>query len=425
MFSYRSAVRIGSVVWIGLFLGFILVIGWAPPASAVGNLKLGPVELHPYFQIAESYDSNVCRSENMVCQNPNDPAKTYDAHDWYTVFTPGLQAALPFQNGRFEAEYRGDWGRYNNLKFWNYSDNLTRGNLKFKLAGGLSLRLNEEYVNGHDAPGYAQSVQLDLYHRVTSGAGTDLEVGPKLKISLDYTNMILNYADDARNGYRDRIDNTVGGAVYYKFLPKTSALLEYTYTATNFQDVDPGPIGSAALTDVKMNNKDQRGYLGLTWDMTERSKGTVKVGYSVKDYQESGIDTFKGGIVAIDLSHELTQRTWVKFDAIRDVNESNSVTQPYYLTTGGRLVLNHNIHPKVSFKLNAGYSRDQYPNEETIGTETRKRIDNSWDLGGKFEYRIQQWLNFGLGYDHTQRLSNFSDLGYVDNLFTFSVGALL
>ena len=424
MSSYRS-VEICSAMWIGLILSFIFVIGWAPQASAVGNLKLGPVELHPYFQVAEAYDSNVCRTENMVCQNPNDPAKTYDAHDWYTVFTPGLQAALPFQNGRFEAEYRGDWGRYNNLKFWNYSDNLTRGNLAFKFAGGLGLRLKEEYTNGHDAPGYAQSTQLDLYHRNTAGAGADLEVGPKLKFSLDYTNMLLNYADDARNGFRDRIDNTTGGTIYYKFLPKTSALLEYTYTATSFQDVDPGPIGDANLTNIKMNNKDQRGYLGLTWDATERSKGTVKVGYSVKDYQESGIDTFKGGVVSIDLSHELTQRTSLKFDAIRDVEESYVVNQPYYLTTGGRLVLNHNIHPKVSFKLNAGYSRDQYPNDMTIGTETRKRIDNTWDLGGKFEYRIQQWLNFGLGYDFSQRRSNFSDLGYVDNLFTFSIGALL
>ena len=425
MSSYRSAVQTFSVVWIGLILSFIFVIGWAPPAAAVGNLKLGPVELHPYFQVAEAYDSNVCRTENMVCQNPNDPAKSDEAHDWYTVFTPGLQAALPFKNSRFEAEYRGDWARYNNLKYWNYSDNLARGNLTTKFAGGLSLRVKEDWTNGHDTPGYAQSTQLDLYHRNTAGAGADMEIGTKLRLAVDYTNMILNYADNARNGYRDRIDNTTGGTIYFKFMPKTSALLEYTYTATSFEEPDPGPVGDAALTNIKMNNKDQRGYLGLTWDITSRSKGTVKVGYSVKDYQESGLDTFKGGIVAIDLSHELTQRTSIKFDAIRDVNESNSVTQPYYLTTGGRLVLNHNIHPKVSFKLNAGFSRDQYPNDETNGTETRKRIDNTWDMGGKFEYRIQQWLNFGLGYDFTQRRSNFSDLGYVDNLFTFSVGALL
>jgi hypothetical protein len=421
MSFYRSAELTGSVILIGLILSFIFVIGWAPPASAVGNLKLGPVELHPYFQVAESYDSNVCRTETMVCQNPNDPndpSKSKDAHDWLTLFTPGLQAALPIRNSRFEAEYRGDWGRYNNLKTWNYSDNLTRGNLALNFASGLSLRIKEELTNGHDAPGYAQSTQLDLYHRNTAGAGVDMEVGPKLRLAVDYTNLILNYADDARNGFRDRIDNTVGGTIYYKFFPKTSALLEYDYTAASFYEGDPGLPGSP-----KHNNKAQRGYLGLTWELTAKSKGTVKVGYAAKDYQESGLTNFQGGIVSIGLSHDLTQRTSLKFDAIRDVQESYIATQPYYLTAGGRLELNHNIHPKVSFKLNAGFSRDQYPG--AIPPETRKRVDNSWDLGGKFEYRIQQWLNFGLGYDFSQRRSNFSDLGYVDNLFTFSVGALL
>jgi hypothetical protein len=417
MSFFRSPVQSRPVVTIGLILIFIFVIGWAPPVSAVGNLKLGPVELHPYFQVAESYDSNVCRSENMVCLNPNDPTKTKDSNDWLTVFSPGLQAVLPFQNSRFEAEYRGDWGRYNDLKVWNYSDNLTRGNLALNFAGGLSLRMKEELANGHDAPGYAQSTQLDLYHRNTAGAGADMQVGPKLRFSLDYTNMLLNYADDARNGFRDRRDNTFGGTIYYKFWPKTSALVEYDYTDVNFDKSNP------ALFSV--DSKVQRGYLGLAWELTAKSKGTVKFGYATKDYKETGLTNFQGGIVSIGLSHDLTQRTSVKFDAVRDVQESYIVTQPYYLTSGGRLELIHKFHPTVSFKLNAGFSRDQYPDDMTIGAETGKRVDNSWDLGGRFEYRIQQWLNLGVGYDHSQRRSTFSDFGYVDNLYTFSVGALL
>ncbi|HTN44625.1 MAG TPA: outer membrane beta-barrel protein [Nitrospiria bacterium] len=396
-------------------LGF--VIGWAPPASAVGNLKLGPLELHPYFQVSESYDSNVCRSEDMVCLSPDDPSKSKDANDWLTLFTPGLQAALPFQNSRFEAEYRGDWGRYNELKVWNYSDNLAKGNLALNFAGGVSLRIKEEWTNGHDAPGFAQSLQLDLYHENTAGGGIDWQVGPKLRVAVDYTNLMLNYADDARNGFRDRTDNTVGGTVFYKILPKTSALLEYEYTDVNFVEGD--------VATKSVDNATQRGYLGLTWDVTAKSKGTVKAGYARKDYQESGVDNFQGGIVSIGLSHEMTQRTSLKFDAVRDVQESYVAGQPYYLTSGGRLELIHAVHPKVTFKMNAGFSRDQYPDDMTVGTETRKRIDNSWDLGGRFEYRIQPWLNLGLGYDYSQRRSTFSDFGYVDNLYTFSVGTLL
>jgi hypothetical protein len=417
MSSYRSAEQTGSVILIGLILNFIFVIGWAPPASAVGNLQLGPVELHPSFMVTEAYDDNVCRTENRQCQDPKNSNETKDGTDNYTIFSPGLQVALPFQTHRFEAEYRGDWGRYNEFKTENYTDNNVKGRLALHFPGGLSVRGKEEYTSGHDAPGTAQNIQIDFFHRNTAGGGLDFEVGPKLRLAVDYTNLILNYADDARNGFRDRTDNTVGGTIYYKFMPKTSALVEYDYTATNFDESNP------ALLSV--DNKTQRGYLGLTWDITARSQGTAKAGYAKKNYQESGVSNFQGGIVSIALSHELTQRTSLKFDAVRDVQESNIVNQPYYLTTGGRLVLNHNIHPKVSFKMNAGFSRDQYPDDMTIGTETRKRMDDTWVLGGRFEYRIQQWLNLGLGYDHSQRRSTFSDFGYVDNLYTFSVGALL
>jgi polysaccharide biosynthesis protein VpsM len=425
MSSSYSPMPTRPMILIGLILSLIFVLGWSPSAAAVGNLKLGPVGLHPYFQIAESYDSNVCRTENMICQNPNDPTKSKDANDWVTLFSPGLQVALPYKISRFEAEYRGDWARYDDIKFWNYSDNLARGRFEVNFPGGLSLRAKEDWNNGHDAPGYGQSTQITFYHRNTAGGGADFEVGPKLRLAADFTNMILNYADNAQNGYRDRIDNTVGGTIYYKFLPKTSALLEYTYTATNFGEVNPGPVGDAGLTNIKMNNKAQRGYLGLTWDISTRSHGTVKAGYSRKDYQESGLDNFQGGILSMALSHELTRRTSLKFDAVRDVEESNVVNQPYYLTFGGRVALNHDIHPKVSLKLKTGFSRDQYPNDQTIGTQTRKRMDDTWDLGGGLEYRIQEWLEVGLGYDFTQRRSTFSDFGYVDNLYTFSVKTLL
>lgn len=425
MSSYRSPAQTCPVVLISLILSFIFVIGWTPPVSAVGNLQLGPAELHPFFQISESYDDNVCRTDKKVCQDPKDSTKTKDGKDNFTVFSPGIQLALPLQDHRFQAEYRGDFGRYREFKTENYSDNTLKGDLALNFPGGLSVRLKDDWTSGHDPRGFAQNIQIDFFHRNTAGAELEMQVGPKLRVAVDYANMILNYADDARNGFRDRTDNTVGGTIYYKFLPKTSALLEYDFTSVKFDEADPGPVGNANLTNIKLDNKAQRGYLGLTWDITARSQGTVKVGYTRKQFQESGLNEFKGGAVSIALSHDLAQRTSLRFDAVRDVRESNIESQSYYLTTGGRLELVHKIHPKVSFKLNTGFSRDQYPGTMTIGTETEKRMDDTWDVGGRFEYRMQPWLNLGLGYDHSQRRSTFSDFGYVDNLYAFSVGAVL
>lgn len=418
MSFYPFPVAFPAGVLIVLILGFMVLMGWSPPASAVGNLQLGPLELHPGFQISESYDDNVCRTKQKLCQDPQDstPGATKDGKDEFSVFSPGLQVALPFLgNNRFDAEYRGDFGRYNTFKTENYSDNDVQSHLAIHLPVGLSLRMNEDWTDGHDAPGYAQNILIDFYHRNTAGGELGMEVGPRLRMAVDYTNLKLNYVDDARNGFRDRTDNTVGGTIYYKFMPKTSALLEYDYTAVNFDRFN---------TDLfSVDNRVQRGYLGLTWDVTSRSQGTVKVGYTHKNFKESDLDNFKGGIVSVGLSHELTARTSLRFDGVRDVQESNIVNQPYYLTTGGRLELIHQIHPKVSFNLRTAFSRDQYPDADP--GQTRPRLDDTWDTGARFEYRPRTWLNLGLGYDHSDRRSVFRDFGYVDNLYTFSVGAVL
>jgi hypothetical protein len=423
MSSYRCPVQSCPMVLIGLLLSFSLVIGWAPPASAVGNLQLGPVELHPFIQISEFLDDNVCRTEKKLCQDPKDSTRTKKGNDDYTVFSPGLQIVLPLREHRFEAEYRGDWGRYTKFKTENYSDNNLGSHLVLDFPGGLLIRLKEDWVDGHDPRGYAQNIDMDFYHRNTAGAGVEMQVGPKFRVAVNYTNLILNYAVDARNGFRDRTDDTVGGTVYFKFLPKTSALLEYDVTSVKFDEADPGPVGNSGLMNIKLDNKVQRGYLGLTWDLSSRSQGTLKGGYTRKDFKESGLTEFKGGIVSLALSHDLSSRTSVHLDGERDVRESNLSIQPYYLSVGGRLTLVHQIHSTVAFKLRGGFSRDQYPKADP--GQTKNRMDDTWDAGADFDYRPQPWLSLGLGYDHTGRRSVFNEFGYSDNLYSFRIGAIL
>ncbi len=419
MFSYRPSARYFSSVLIGVVLSFIPALGSVPSVLAVGNLQLGPVELHPFFQISELFDDNVCRTEAKLCPDPQNSAKTKDGEDQITIFSPGLQLMLPFQDHRFQAEYRGDFGRYTVFKTENYSDNTIKGDLAFNFPGGLSILLKDDWKSGHDPRGFAQNVDLDFYHRNTAGAELGLRVGPKLRLAFNFKNLDLNYQDDARNGFRDRTDNTVGGTVYYKFLQKTSALLEYDYTAVNFDKDNTRLIPGGT---VALDSKAQRAYLGLTWAITTRSQGTLKGGYTRKEFQESGLTDFKGGIVSLVLNHELTTRTSVRLDADRDVRESNLATQPYYLSAGGRLELVHLIHSSVTAKLKGGFFRDQYP---TIGTQVKKRLDDTWNAGAGLAYHPRNWLNLGLGYDHSQRRSVIDGFGYIDNLYTFNLGVVL
>ena len=416
MSSYRSSARSCPAVFIGVVLGFMAAPGSVPSAWAVGNLQLGPVELHPFFQISESFDDNICRTEESICQDPRDSTKTKDGEDRITVFSPGLQAVLHLGNHQLRTEYRGNFGRYAEFKTENYSDNTLKGDLAFSFPGGLSVLLKDDWKNGHDPRGFAQNVDLDFYHRNTAGADLGFRAGPKLRLSLNAVTMVLNYADDARNGFRDRTDNTLGGTLYYRFLPKTSALLEYGSTSVSFDEDNP-VLGS-------VDSQVQRGYLGLTWEITARSQGTLKGGYVRKDFDPADAN-FSGGIVSLALDHDLSARSSAHLDAERDVRESNLVTQPYYVATGGRLELGHLIHSRLEAKLKGGFSRDQYPGAMTIGAETKKRLDDTWTAGAGLEYRPRTWLNLGLRYDRSQRRSVFDEFEYSDNLYTFNLGVVL
>ncbi len=416
----RSSARSHPAVFIGMVPCFILamlvVLGQSRPAMAIGNLQWGPVELHPSFGVSESFDDNICRTEDKQCLDPKDSTKTKNGKDWVIVFSPGLQAALPIRDHRFRMEYRGDFGRYNEFKTENYSDNALKSDLVLNFPGGLSAMVKEDWKDGHDPRGYAQNAQLDFYHRNTLGGELEMRVGPKLRVAVDYTNLVLNYSADVRNGFRDRTDNTIGGTVYYKFLPKTSALLEYDYTAVAFDEADPS-FGQ------KLDSKVQRAYLGLTWNITARSQGTIKYGYTQKKFQESGLTDFKGGVVSLILNHELSTRTSVHLDAERDVLESNVVTEPYYISTGGHLEIVHFIQPKLATRLQGGFFRDQYP--DIVSPQIKKRLDDTWTAGAKLDYRFREWLNLGIGYDHSQRRSVLDGFGYIDNLYAFRIGMAL
>jgi len=188
---------------------------------------------------------------------------------------------------------------------------------------------------------------------------------------------------------------------------------------------DQDNTGVIPGSTIALDSSVQRAYLGLTWNLTARSQGTVKYGYTRKKFKESGVTDFKGAVVRVDLDHELSSRTTVHLDMNRDVLESNLVTEPYYVSTGGHLEIDHFILPKLSSRIQAGFFRDRYPDQLTLGSQTKKRLDNTWTAGAGLDYRFREWLNLGLAYDHSQRRSIIDGFGYIDNQVVLSIGMVL
>ena len=74
------------------------------PLLEAGNIRAGPLKVHPHFGIAQTYTDNVFRT---------DPTFGGRKSDWYTTYAPGLQVRLPLL-GRHKLvfDYRSNIERY-------------------------------------------------------------------------------------------------------------------------------------------------------------------------------------------------------------------------------------------------------------------------------------------------------------------------
>jgi hypothetical protein len=398
----RDAVVIGVTGWI---LGGLVF--WPAAVQAAGNLKLGPLEIHPLVLVTESFDDNVCRSESKDC--PQD-GEIKEGRDSITLYHPGLLLILPLRDHQLQAEYQGDFARYSEFDDENYSDNTFRGNAALNFPGGLSIRAEDTWVDGHDPRGFAQNVELDFYTKNTASAAVRHPVGPKLWVEVRLAHFMLDY-EETRNDFRDRTDTTIGGTIFYDLFPKTSVLAEYNHINVTFENEEEPLSRDSTVQQIAA---------GVLYELTAKSKGTLKWGYEQKRFEEEDRQDFKGGIMTLGLDHEWTPRTLIQLTGERGSRESNLETEDYYVTTSGTLRATQRFGRRLSVLAETAIARDQYPDQ--AGEEGRR--DNTLRARVGVDYWFRQWLNTNTRYEHAVRNSNEKEFEYTDNLYTIGLGLI-
>jgi len=162
----------------------------------------------------------------------------------------------------------------------------------------------------------------------------------KLKLQLQYSNYNLDYKDDEVL-YRDRQDNSIGASVFYKFWPKTSLFAEYEYSDINFD------------SDSTYDSIENRYYGGVNWDVTAKTKGTIKLGYIDKKFDLSSVSDQNEFSMEIQTQHTLTPKRALQLNAYRRFNESDFEAASNFLATGIDLSLVQRFKKKWSGTLNA------------------------------------------------------------------------
>ena len=216
----------------------------------------------------------------------------------------------------------------------------------------------------------------------------------KLKLQLSYSNYFLDYKDSVVE-YRSRMDNSFGASVFYRFWPKTSLFLEYDYSDIEF---DSGTTN---------DNVENRYYGGVTWDMTAKTRGTLKLGFIDKDFDAPSVSDQDGFSVELQTQHNLTAKRALQVNGYRKFHESDLASASSFLSTGIDIGLLQRFSEKWSGSLNGFYERNEY--------NGINRDDDFFGIGPALRFKPKKWLYFDLFYYYYRNDSNISTYDYDAN----------
>jgi hypothetical protein len=357
---------------------FVLIHNFCSVSAGAGNLHLGALEIHPYVSVKETYSDNIF----AVAKDTTS--------DWITTITPGIKLALPYRQHLFTAEYNAVIDRYSSYSSENTTDHNAKVLADFKIGSLFGLKLSDTYTKGHEPRASSTSGQIEKFEKNAAAVTATYQLADRSKIQMDYTRTKWNFMV---SDYRSRNEDLVAAYFYYRFLPKTSAFVEYDWKNVVFDQTVNG-----------LDNRVHSGFLGLTWEMTASTKGTVKAGYLQKRFDAANKENFGTWGASADINHAFSDYSLLKIIALREVNETNLLGTSYFVTTGAYAEYTHKLTYKLSAVARASYGVDDYSN--AIGTDTVARNDKTFLGGVGLKYQMQDWLEFVLGYDYRNRNSN-------------------
>ncbi len=354
-------------------------------------MRAGSFEITPFIAVTERY------TDNVFCTN------TDVKSDFSTVITPGIELVFPRfkRNYHIDFLYQGDFERFNTFTSENADNHKVQGLFDVAFPVGMELHLKDLFLRTHDPRGVNISPELDFYKSNLFSASAAYSFADRFKVQADYNNYVLDYEAE-RNNFRNRTDNSLAGYIYYRFMPKTSAFVEYEYVITDFRESDD------------LDNKQYNIYGGITWEVTGKTKGTVKGGYGKTDFNDPTVEGFKSWIMGVAIDHNFTSRHSIKITGSRSMNDTNFLGANFFVTTTLSAEYLQRLTGKISAKANVGYSIDSYRGEIP-------RDDHTWQAGAGLVYEFKRWLLTEAGYSYTNRNSNIDDFTYENNTVFFRV----
>jgi hypothetical protein len=356
------------------------------------------VTLSPYFNLSFG------RDDNLFSSNAN--KKSSDL----AIYNPGFLLEAKGESSQLRFGYDLKSGKYGSSSADDYTDYKIFGSGDFVVTSSMGFRIGADSSRGHDPRGSTDrgfAASPDEY-RVNGGNalfayGANDATG---RIELEAGTLDRRYLNNrATTTVSDRSTDNFAGRFFFKVAPKTSLLVEARQDKLDYK-----------LSTSLQDSKETRFLVGVTWDATAATSGTIKIGQIKKDFSAASRTDYSGTGWEGSVAWKPLSYSKVDLFTTKSFSESTGVGN-FLLSKRYGATWIHGWDSRLTSTLSVSRNDDSFSGSS--------RSDTTDTYGFKVDYKLMRWLTIGGEYNSTKRDSNVPSVGFKRNMYMLTVGATL
>ena len=392
----------------------VLLLGVSGSAWAEGVLPVPRDVVAPSEYDTEDFVPGFYPSLGLAYQHSSNPRRGDGdvVSDTAWVITPALRYHQPVgRRNQLLLDYVGSYTYFSDLDDENSQDHRLGANLFLDLTSRFDLNLGADYTKGHDTRGLSDS-------RLTEVADTELDrwrqngfhvegvfgrPAAKGQIRAGYAHSRLRFVNNDQET-RDRDMDTFNLAFFYSHSPKTKLFVEGRFWQIDYIE--------AEQAGLDLSSEETSLAFGATWQATARTKGHAQVGFTRKNPDAVGAESFDGLTFSGRIVWARTSYSNIGLFYTRNLEEPTELDASYIVADTYGADWNHAFTERFSMNLWTRFGVNEFSND---------REDELTDWGLNLGYRVADWLSLGAGYSQLKRESTTPDGDFTDRVFTLSL----
>jgi hypothetical protein len=390
-------------------LGFSLMSSLAWAALPVPQDTIAPSEYDTDDFLAGFYPTL-----NLAYTSSSNPRRVGgdEVSDTAWVISPSLRYHQPLgRRQRLTVDYGGNYTYYSDLSEENSQDHRLGANLFLDLSSRFDLNLGADYARGHDTRGLSDSRLTDLADdeldrwRSTGfhAEGIFGRAAAKGQIRFGYAHNRLRFTNNDQST-RDRDSDTLNLAFFYNYSPKTKLFVEGRLSQIEYIE--------AEQAGLDLSSQETSLSAGATWQATARTQGHIQVGFTRKEPDAAGAESFDGLTFSGRVVWARTSYSKIGLFYTRSLEEPTELDASYIVANTYGADWNHSFTERLGMTLWARAGVNEFSND---------RQDDLTDWGLRLGYQAADWLAFGAGYSQLKRESNTPDGDFSDSVLQLTL----